>query len=185
MSPFFKFSICNWLLGFRKWSTFMKKRNGQTLPSREQHSSFFSILPNLFPPTLALLCPDLSLLCSQTTPEVSPSGVHQCVLSSSGKYRDRTTEDINLLIWPWWHAYSTHSLPQSSFPYLFLLSALPWALLLVTHTLFWACCACDMSLNTALECSSNCIVVASWIPEAIAVSVGTENSQGFSGNYWK
>lgn len=155
----------------------MKKNNGHTLPSREQHSSFLN-LPNIFPPTLALLCPALSLLCCLTTlRDIFLSGVNQCVLSSSGKFSDWTAEHINLLIWPWWHAYSTHSPPQSPLPQPFLLSVSPWALFLVTHTLFLLCCACGTSLSTALECNSNYIVVASWILEAIAWSISTYKSK--------
>ena len=157
----------------QQWSTFMEEKSGQTLPSREQHSSCFC-LPHLFPPApcLAVPRPEPTMQSDHAVvEEVFLSGLHQCVLSSSGKYRDGTTEDINLLIWPWWHAYSTHS-PPPHHP--FLLSASPWALFLVTHTLFWVCCACGMSLNTALECSCNLIVVASYIPEALAVSVYPE-----------
>ncbi len=173
-SPSFKFSISHWLWRLSSGQHSWMKIMARPCPAGSSTVLFFN-LPNLFLPTLALLCPKPTIQSDHTVIyEVFLSGVHQCVPSSSGKCRDGTTQDINLLIWPWWHAYSTHSPPQSSFPHPFLLLPSPWALFLVTHTLFWVCCACSMSLNIALVCSSNRIVVASYIPEAIAVSVSTE-----------
>lgn len=49
-------------MGCGEWSVFIKAKIGQTLPSREQHRSVSFNLPNLSPPTLAVLCPVISLL---------------------------------------------------------------------------------------------------------------------------
>lgn len=49
-------------MGCGERSVFMKAKIGQTLPSREQHRSVSFNLPNLSPPTLAILCPVISLL---------------------------------------------------------------------------------------------------------------------------
>lgn len=49
-------------MGCGERSVFIKAKIGQTLPSREQHRSVSFNLPNLAPPTLAILCPVISLL---------------------------------------------------------------------------------------------------------------------------
>lgn len=49
-------------MGCGERSVFIKANIGQTLPSREQHRSVSFNLPNLSPPTLAILCPVISLL---------------------------------------------------------------------------------------------------------------------------
>ncbi len=106
--------------------------------------------------------------------EVFLSGLHQCVLSSSGKNRDGATEDINLLIWPWWHASSTPSPPWSSLTHPFPLPTSPWPLSM-SHTLYSGfCMQAVFFLNTALVWSSSRVVVVSYILEATALSISTE-----------
>lgn len=109
------------------WSVSMTVKDGRTLPSREQHSSFiYPSQPISSTPCLAVPRPEPSLHSDHAVAqEVFLSGLHQCTLSSSGENRNGTAEDTNLLIWPWWNAYSTHSPPRSSFYPVWALSALP------------------------------------------------------------
>lgn len=137
----------------------MKEKNGQTLPSREQHSSFFIFLTSLLQPS-PRLCPGLNLLCSSTVlshrRSSSPGFINACChpVAKKKKNRDGTTEDINLLIWPWWHAYSTHSPPRSSLPILsYSLRRLERSSL--SHTLyFWACCCMQYVFSTLHLCAA-------------------------------
>lgn len=106
--------------------------------------------PNLSPPVLTLRCPGSSLLCSLTM--VFLSGLHQCELWTTGKNKDGSTEDANLLIWPWCHAYATHAPPWSSLhpsspPPRVALSALPCH----THFILGALC---MQCVSELMCGS-------------------------------
>lgn len=70
-------------------------------PAQQGAAQFFFYPPNLAPPysrlTLSGLKPTMQSVHASVW-EVSLPELHQCVLSSSGKNRDGTTEDINLLI---------------------------------------------------------------------------------------
>lgn len=131
-----------WLWKLRNGQRSWKKRMARPCPAGSSTVLFYP--PNLFPPTLALLCPVQSLVCSLTTLLYRRSSslgfVNACCYPVEKKNRDRTTEDINQLVWPWWHACSTHSRPKSYFVHPFLLPVLPWALFLVTHTLLRMLC---------------------------------------------
>lgn len=120
----------------------MEAKNGLTLPSREQHSSFFCFfltLPNLLS-NLRLAQSDHAVV-----QEVPFSGLHQCGLSSIGTNTDGTAEGSNLLIWPAMAQISIHSPARSSLCPSFCVRCLALSASFSSHMAHTLFCACMLS----------------------------------------